>query len=76
MLSAAFSPDGRYALSDGFENSVRLWDSEAGTELARFEGHTRAAWTVAFSPDGRTAYSSSLDGTLRVWDLSQFVAGP
>ncbi len=76
VLGAAFSPDGRYALSSGNDHSVRLWDIETGAELARFEGHTGEVWRVAFSPDGRTAYSSSLDGTLRVWDFSKYLAGP
>lgn len=78
---AAFSPDGRFALSGStglFEPngwrpaadySLRLWDVETGKEVRRFEGHTRIVLCVAFSPDGRLALSGSVDLTARLWDV-------
>jgi len=29
----AFSPDGRYAISGGWDNTVRIWDIESGKEM-------------------------------------------
>ncbi len=69
VLAAVFSPDGKRALSCGWDRTVRLWDLESGQELKRLEGHTDGVRRVAFSPDGRRALSSSFDLTLRLWNL-------
>src|SRR5204863_8614681 len=50
--AVAFSRDGRRALLASADQSVRLWDVEAGRELKRFVGHSASVWSVAFSPDG------------------------
>jgi WD40 repeat protein/predicted Ser/Thr protein kinase len=65
----ACSPDGRRALSGGFDRSVCLWDLEHGQSLLRLTGHQHTVYTVAFSPDGRRGLSGSEDRTLRLWDL-------
>ena len=53
VLSVAFSPDGRYIVSGGLDNTVRLWERETGKQVRIFEGHTSWVFSVAFSPDGR-----------------------
>jgi WD40 repeat protein len=68
-LTLAFSPDGRYALSGGMDQSVRLWHVGTGKELCRFFGHLDYIAHVAFSPDGRYALSCSNDTTIRLWRL-------
>jgi WD40 repeat protein len=55
----AFCPDGRRALSAGFDGCVRVWDVESRQERRRFEGHEGPVWAVAVSPDGRRALSGS-----------------
>src|SRR5205814_10485211 len=67
VTSVAFSPDGRRALSAGFDHEAILWDLERGGRVAEFtftpsqlspqqgEGRERGAkylHHVAFSPDG------------------------
>jgi hypothetical protein len=67
---AAFSPDGRYALSCGEDPVVRLWDVENGKEVQRFEGHARVVSSVALSPDGSLAVSGGgFDQTVRLWNV-------
>jgi len=66
---ALFLTDGRL-LSGGRDGSVRLWDLESKTELARCQGHRNWVRSLAFSPDGLRALSGSYDWTVRLWDLA------
>src|SRR5262249_19089529 len=70
VLSLAFSPDGRLALSGCGDNFVRLWEVPSGKELRRFEAHTAPVYALAFSADGRQAISSGQDRTIRHWDVA------
>jgi WD40 repeat protein len=66
----AFSPDGRYALSGSYDNTLKLWKVASGTEIRTFSGHSFAVSSVAFSPDGRYALSGSGDKTLKLWEVA------
>lgn len=68
-LAAAFSPNGRYALS-AYVNSVRLLDLITGQELRSFEGHSNYVKALAFSPDGKLALSGSMDNSVKLWDVA------
>ena len=74
VFSVAFSPDGRFALSGGGDNTLKLWDVGTGKELHSFAGHSDMVLSVAFSPDGRFALSGSEDKTLKLWDVSEWTA--
>jgi WD40 repeat protein/serine/threonine protein kinase len=67
---AAFSPDGRRALT-GCREQVLLWDVESGGQLRSLDGHTEFVTSVAFSPDGDRALSGSWDDTVRLWDVGR-----
>jgi len=68
--TALFSPDGKFALSASFDNTLKLWDLASGRELRSFAGHTDYVHSVAFSPDGTLALSGSSDKTLKLWDIA------
>jgi WD40 repeat protein len=65
--SVAISADDRYALSGGFDNTVRYWDLSNGKQVAHFD-HKSWVWTVGFFPSGRFAVSGGIDG-IRLWRL-------
>src|SRR5439155_735461 len=64
------SPDGTRLASASDDQTVRLWDLAAGSEIRAFQGHTDAVWSVAFSPDGARLASASAALTLRIWHLA------
>ncbi len=69
MLSVAFSPDSRYALTGSKDKSARLWDLKTGESIKTLSGHTDSVHSTAFSPDGRYALTGSDDGTVRLWEF-------
>lgn len=69
VAAACLSADGRFALSGGFDKTLRLWDVATARELRKFEGHKQIVWTVALSPDGKYALSGSQDKSARLWEV-------
>jgi len=57
IVSVAYSPNGRRAVSASFDHSLRLWDVENGKELSRVEGK---GWftDAVFSFDGTLVLAS------------------
>src|SRR5262249_5328674 len=51
--AVGLSPDGKRAVSAGFNGMVFLWDVETGKEQRRFQGHDGEINALDFSPDGR-----------------------
>ena len=70
VMSVAFSPDGRSALSGSSDDTLKLWDVATGKEIRSFAKHVNPVISVAFSPDGRSALSGSSDNTVKLWDVA------
>lgn len=70
----AFSPDGRWAASAAWDNSVRVWDGRTGKFVATLRGHIAAVYRLAWSADSRLLVSASKDSTLKVGGASAAVS--
>ena len=68
IFGMSATPDGRKAISGGFEKILYVWDVIAGNILCKLTGHTDTIWSVGITPDGIWGISGSSDGTVRVWD--------
>jgi WD40 repeat protein len=68
VMSAMWSPDGRYIASGSLDprRGVRIWESATGNLLRTFLAHGEKITSVRWSPDGRYVVSSSEDRTIRV----------
>lgn len=68
VVTALFSPDGRYLASGSGDNTVRFWD--ISTETPRFEGkaHRQYVLALAWSPDGSRLASGDKLGHVVIWD--------
>ena len=64
-----FSPNGKLVASASGDNTVRLFDSRNGKEVAQspLKGHQYYVNVCAFSPDGQLLASGSTDGKVKLW---------
>ncbi|KAG8961333.1 hypothetical protein FRC03_005507 [Tulasnella sp. 419] len=65
----AFSPDGRWAASAGWDRSIRIWEGRTGKYICTLRGHIAPVYRLAWSADSRLLISASKDSTLKIWSL-------
>jgi RNA polymerase sigma factor (sigma-70 family) len=76
----AWSPDGRLVASGEFRTNlrdqniaqtVRVWDTATGKEVAKFGAFETDVWSLTFSPDGKHLVAGLRDSTILIWDVSK-----
>jgi len=65
-----FSSDGQTLFSASADKTVRIWDSNKGTEIRTLKGHNSSVNYLTISPDGQHLFSASADRTIKIWDIS------
>jgi WD40 repeat protein len=74
--AAAFSPDGKLAVTAASDKTARMWDLETGAEKLRLPrdpadkdaAHGDWVTSAAFSPDGGRVATASRDAFVRIWN--------
>ncbi len=70
VLTLAFSPCGRFLVTGGEDNAIRLWDVPAGIEIQALEAAAGDVRAVVFDPDGDVFASGSWDKSVKIWKTS------
>jgi WD40 repeat protein/serine/threonine protein kinase len=69
VYGVAFSPNGKWLATGGWDRTIKLWDATTGVERLTFFGHTGFVLDLAFSPDSRSLVSTSEDRSVRLWEV-------
>lgn len=68
VQDVAIAPDGVFAFSASWDNTLRLWNMETGECTRRFVGHTGDVMSVSIAANSRQIVSASRDKTIKVWN--------
>ncbi|XP_037297331.1 periodic tryptophan protein 2 homolog isoform X2 [Manduca sexta] len=72
MTCVAYSPDGLYLVTGGYDGKVKVWNTTNGFCFVTFSEHKSTVTSIVFSANKKFFVSSSLDGTVRCYDLTRY----
>lgn len=70
VLTCAYSPDSRLAVSGGWDGNLRFWEANSGAPVEKVTVSNKPVSACAVSPDGKQLICGTLDGMLSRWDAS------
>jgi len=68
IFCCAYTADGGFVLSAGWDGHLRLWETSNGEAVTALRASSKPLSACAASPDGRHWLSGSMEGVLSVWD--------
>lgn len=71
--AAAFSPDGRLAVTGDEQARIIVWETRTGRlvrEFPRDRGHQRGIQSITFTRNGNQILTVGKDDSLRLWNIS------
>jgi len=71
VLALNFILDGRYLVSLGYEQTIRVWETESWQEVSRLQPQSPSARGLAFSPDHKemAVFAASM---VEIWSTSSW----
>lgn len=72
MSSIAYSPDGNFIVTGGYDGKVKIWNVISGFCFMTFSEHTSGITGIDFSQNKKYFVTSSLDGTVRAFDMVRY----
>jgi WD40 repeat protein len=69
-LKVAFSPNGKYLVTNGLDDTARVWEVTSGREVTRLKHGGVVQEVVAFSPDSKSLVTQELFSRKRVWEVT------
>jgi periodic tryptophan protein 2 len=72
MSTIAYSPDGNFIVTGGYDGKVKVWNVISGFCFLTFSEHTSGVTGVDFSQNKKFFVTASLDGTVRAFDMVRY----
>ena len=72
VRTICFSPDGKYLISGGFDNKIKIYDILNDFNLASELEHNDKVVSVKWHPDLPIIVSTSADKTARIWSPTNY----
>jgi hypothetical protein len=70
VRGVAFSPDGKFLATAGYNHTARLLDMATGQAVTTYEVPHSRFLAAAFAPDGKVLALGELNRLVRLWDTS------
>jgi RNA polymerase sigma factor (sigma-70 family) len=70
LRSVAFTPDGKFLASGGWDRVISFWDPTTGKEIRRLDAPEKGVDAIAFSRDGKLLAGAGMNGAVILWDAA------